>query len=162
MIAETRTDCGAAPSSQRSGALFKRTSESLQTLFKRAPREPRILYSVGRLLAVSTDRREYTMRKFIVGIVGALALIGFGTAAEKSSAKGQDTYTGIMTSMRINKDGTVSEIYIKLSGNVRTERIKGCGMRNADHPTLNQFFMNKHLVYITQVNGCFNNVEVKP
>ncbi|MGE0325335.1 MAG: hypothetical protein AB7S68_23620 [Polyangiaceae bacterium] len=101
------------------------------------------------------------MRKLILGIVAAVAIGGIGSASAKG-AKSQDTYTGIMTQMTVNKDGSVAEIYIKLAGNTRTERIQGCGMKNADHPTLNEFFMSKKLVYLTQVNGCFHNVQLKP
>ncbi len=101
------------------------------------------------------------MRKFILGIAAALVLGGFGTASAKGKSK-IDTYTGIVTSMTVKRDGSVGDIYIKLAGNVNTKRVLGCGMKNADHPSFNQFFKEKRLVYLTVEGDCFSNVAMKP
>ena len=101
------------------------------------------------------------MRKLIMVLVAALAVGGFSTASAKGKSR-INAYTGIVTSMSIKRDGSVGDIYIKLAGNVNTKRVLGCGMKNADHPSFNQFFKEKRLVEMTVEGDCFSNVALKP
>jgi hypothetical protein len=79
----------------------------------------------------------------------------------QKNANKADTYTGVMKTMRIKKDGSIIEIYIRLAGNTRTARVVGCGAKSVDHPLLNWAFQNKRLVHLsTDSSGCFANVEI--
>lgn len=98
------------------------------------------------------------MRNLILGLTSALLL----TVAAPSDAASGGQKTGVMTSMTVLRNGTVSEIYVKIAGSARTERVSGCGMKSADHPLLNSYFEKKRLVYIyTDAKGCFQNVGIK-
>lgn len=101
------------------------------------------------------------MRKLIMVLVAGLAVGGFGTASAKGKSQIK-AYTGIVTEMSINRDGSIGDIYIQLAGNVNTKRVRGCGMKNAEHPSFNQFFKEKRLVELTTEGDCFSNVALKP
>lgn len=63
--------------------------------------------------------------------------------------------------MRIGKQGDIVEVYLKISGSNRTERILGCGAKSVAHPLLNWAFQQKRLVRInTNGSGCLGNVLI--
>lgn len=74
---------------------------------------------------------------------------------------GAGTHSGVLKSMLVNKNGEIVELYMKLSGSVHTQRIKGCGAKSAAHPVLNWVFQERRLVHITtNASGCLGNVLI--
>ncbi len=85
---------------------------------------------------------------------------------KKSTAQPGDfaasEYRGVITSMRVNAEGSIDHIYFKLAGNVRTIRIKGCGTKSAGQPLLNWAFTEQRVVSIvTNNNQCFTAMSIK-
>jgi hypothetical protein len=71
-------------------------------------------------------------------------------------------YQGTISTISVDRNGKVREIYFKLAGNVRTILIDGCGMKTADHPLLLWAFTEKRLLYIgTDDNRCFARMSLK-
>ncbi len=71
-------------------------------------------------------------------------------------------YRGTISSMRIDSNGSISQIFFKLSGNTRTIIIKGCGAKSAAQPMLNWAFTERRLLSIvTDKNQCFTAMSVK-
>jgi hypothetical protein len=88
------------------------------------------------------------------------------TKKKKSTAQPDDfaasEYQGVISSMRVDADGSIEHIYFKLAGNVRTIRIKGCGTKSAAQPLLNWAFTERRLVSIvTNNNQCFTAMSIK-
>jgi hypothetical protein len=76
-------------------------------------------------------------------------------------AKTQHTTSGVILSMMVDKDGQITEIALKIAGNVNTEWIKGCGAKSADQPLLNWAFTSGYLVHVTvDANDCYMNALV--
>ncbi|KIG18372.1 hypothetical protein DB30_00657 [Enhygromyxa salina] len=79
--------------------------------------------------------------------------------APKDAKAGE--HTGVITSMTVGKDGDILEFYVKISGNVRTERVAGCGSMSAGQPLLNWAFQNNRLVHVfVDAKGCYQNVSM--
>ncbi len=84
----------------------------------------------------------------------------------KSTAQPDDfaasEYRGVVTSMRVDAEGSIEHIYFRLAGNVRTLRIKGCGTKSAGQPLLNWAFTEQRVVSIvTNENQCFTAMSIK-
>ena len=74
---------------------------------------------------------------------------------------GAGTHSGVLKSMLVGKDGQIIELYLKISGSVHSQRIKGCGAKSAAHPLLNWVFQQRRLVHITSdASGCLSNVLI--
>lgn len=70
-------------------------------------------------------------------------------------------YSGVVQSMKINKDGEIATINLKRAGSQNTVWIKGCGAKSADHPLLNWAFQEKRLVhFFANDQSCFVNVDI--
>ena len=88
------------------------------------------------------------------------------TTAPKSSGSGDATVglgttTGLMKQMRVDVDGTISEIWIRPAGAMTNKRIKGCGAVSQAHPLLNWAFTEQRVVHISHhATGCFSHVDI--
>jgi len=74
---------------------------------------------------------------------------------------GAGTHSGVVKSILVGKNGQIIELYMKISGSVHTQRIKGCGAKSAAHPLLTWVFQQQRLVHITSDgSGCMSNVLI--